>query len=117
MTTVTIDRRRPSFGLQHRLVLARDVAGMDQTAIGVALGISRQTVSNYERGMTKPKKAIVSAWALATGVDAEWLLTGTESAPAPAGPDGGVSSHLRESNPRPIHYMRKAHEQREWAAA
>lgn len=60
---------------------------MDQSAIAAALGISRQTVSNYERGLTSPKRGIVSAWALATGVDAEWLATGNETT---QGPDGGA---------------------------
>ncbi len=60
---------------------------MDQTALAEALGMSRQTVSNYERGATNPRRAVLLAWAMATGVDAKWLEAGDE-APTPVGPAG-----------------------------
>ena len=103
MTTVTtFARRRPEFALRHRMVLAREVAEMDQTTIGQALGISRQTVSNYERGLTEPKRAMIAAWALATGVEYEWLATGNENAPRPDGPGGGLLLPGLDSNQEPI---------------
>lgn len=76
MSTVIDTRRRPRFELQHRLALSRDVAGIDQTDMAKALGCARPTVSNYERGFTTPRRAVLVAWALATGVDVDWLVNG-----------------------------------------
>ena len=75
---------------------------MDQAALGDALGISRQTVSNYERGMTQPKRHVLIAWAMATGVDLDWLTTGTEK-PHQDGPDGASRGLLPglDSNQEP----------------
>lgn len=113
MTTVAdLERRRPSFGLRHRLALSREIANLEQIDVANALGVARATISNYERGFTQPKRAMIMAWALATGVDVHWLMTGQEETPAPDGPGGGYASHLGDSNPRPIHYMRWGTSQR-----
>ena len=99
MSTAIDDHRRPRFGLPHRLALAREVANIDQRGMAIALGCARPTVSNYERGFTTPRRAVLVAWALATGVDVDWLETGEVPT------DGGDPlSHLGDSNPRPIHY-------------
>ncbi|MFE6733411.1 helix-turn-helix domain-containing protein [Microbacterium sp. NPDC057650] len=100
MSIAIDDRRRPTFGLRHRLVLAREVAELDQSALAEALGVSRQTVSNYERGFTAPRRAVLLAWAMATAVDADWLLTGNDETP-PTG--DGVSGQLPrlDSNQQP----------------
>jgi len=82
------ERRRPQFGLQHRLSLAREIAGIDQVTMAASLGVARPTVSNYERGFTTPRRAIIVAWAMATGVDVEWLEKGDVAAPHPVGPAG-----------------------------
>lgn len=100
MSTVTDDRRRPQFDLRHRLILSREVAGVEQAQVAEILGVSRTTISNYERGYTSPRRATLLAWAMATGVDADWLMTGAES-PAPSGPGGGAEWAPRGSNPRP----------------
>ncbi|WP_247639178.1 helix-turn-helix domain-containing protein, partial [Microbacterium sufflavum] len=80
-------RRRPQFGLQHRMALAREVAGIGQAKMAQDLGVSRQTVSNYERGFTAPRRAVLLAWAMATGVDVEWLESG-DAPRNPVGPAG-----------------------------
>lgn len=103
MSTAIDDRRRPRFELRHRLALAREIAGLDQSDMAKILGCARPTVSNYERGFTAPRRAIILAWAMATGTDPEWLATGNDETP-PTG-DGVSQSRLSESNRRPFHYM------------
>lgn len=93
----------PQFTVGDRLRKAREVSGMDQGELAEAMGVSRKTIGNNESGGVTPRKIVIRAWALATGVDAEWLETGEISDPGPDG--GGVpvtsryavpgSSHLR----------------------
>lgn len=87
------------FGLRHRLVLAREVAGLEQAELAVSLGVTRQTVSNYERATTKPQRAVLLAWALATGVDSDWLITGRDT---PSPDDGGAGMHVTDRYPKAI---------------
>src|SRR6185312_17082549 len=63
---------------------AREAAGLDQEQLAELIGVSRQTISNTERGVSQPRRILVNAWSLATGVPVEWLLTGRVSDP----PDG-----------------------------
>lgn len=72
-----------------RCQVAREDAGMSQTELADAIGSSRGTVSNYERGSVTPRKQVLALWAYATGVDARWLITGK----AP-NTDPGVDSEL-----------------------
>lgn len=75
----------PVIGVQHRLRIAREFAGLEQADLAEMVGISRTSVSNAESGKTRPRKITLNAWALATGVPVTWLQTGE----APADPDGG----------------------------
>lgn len=76
-------RAIPEFELTDRLRRAREFAGFDQARLAEALGISRNSVGNYESGRRLPTRPYLIAWADVTGVDAVWLETGT--APADAG--------------------------------
>lgn len=59
---------------------------MEQGPFAELIGVSRGTVSNYERGTTQAyKPVVVRAWALATGVSFSWLERGDTT----GGPDGG----------------------------
>ena len=75
----------PEIGVHHRLRIAREFAGLEQSELAEAMGISRQSISSAEAGRTRPRKITLNAWALATGVPVTWLQTGE----APADPDGG----------------------------
>jgi transcriptional regulator with XRE-family HTH domain len=63
----------PELDLQLRLYVARRHARMEQEQLAEALGVSPKTVGRYERGETTPPKHLLMAWALATGVDVNWL--------------------------------------------
>ena len=76
MTTQTVGGRIYEFGLRDRLRIAREEAGFDQRSFEGATGISRASISNYERGITKPRRPQLAAWSLATGFSVEWLTTG-----------------------------------------
>lgn len=77
----------PEFTIADRLRKAREVTGMDQGPFAELLGVSRGTVSNYERGTTENYKPIVlRAWAMATGVSIGWIQEGgNPSGPTPSG--------------------------------
>lgn len=79
----------PAFTVGDRLRKSRELTGLDQTDFAAQLGVSRGTVSNYERSSTENRKPIVMrAWALATGVPLVWLETG-EGDQTPSGPPDG----------------------------
>ena len=91
MTIAPNTRRAPEFGLGHRLALAREVAGIDRDEMADIVGLTTQTLSNYELGKTTPAKLTLNAWAVATGVDVEWLKTG--KAQEDNTPRGGSEGH------------------------
>lgn len=65
----------PGWPLTDRLRRAREYGGFDQAQLAVELGVSKNTISNYERGFTKPRRPMLLAWAMATGVALTWLET------------------------------------------
>lgn len=66
----------PVFTLGDRLRKAREVGGLTQSDLASSLGIGRRSVSRYEDGEQVPKRGVVMAWAMATGVPFGWLWTG-----------------------------------------
>ncbi|MCQ4120419.1 helix-turn-helix transcriptional regulator [Rhodococcus tibetensis] len=96
MTTSYGVGRVPAIDLPIRLRVARESAEMSQADLAKAIGASRATIANYEQRKT-PKRSTVMAWAMATGVDARWLLTG--EAPSP---DGDGASSVRPKGFEPL---------------
>ncbi len=88
----------PTFDMGDRLTKARKVAGLSQTEMAEAIDISRRSVGSYESGESEPKRHVVLAWAMATGVDGFWLLTG--EAPDPDGPGASVLVRHQGLEPR-----------------
>lgn len=84
----------PAWTLVDRLKKSRILADLDQTQIANALGIARNTVSNWETGRSEPSASAFVRWARVTGVSLEWLAEGiaeTTTAPAEArAVEGGV---------------------------
>lgn len=64
------------FPLTERLRRARQLAGLDQRQLADALGIARNTVSNYETGTSEPSASNLVRWARATGASLDWLADG-----------------------------------------
>ena len=79
MSTHAFGGRTHDFGIADRLRAAREDAGMDQRAFAERTGLSRATISNYERGIHKPRRPQLVVWALATGFSLGWLETGSPS--------------------------------------
>jgi transcriptional regulator with XRE-family HTH domain len=63
-------------GIAERITEARDGAGLDQTELGEAIGLSKGAVGNYERGDRTPSLAALHQIARATGRDIHWLISG-----------------------------------------
>lgn len=84
----------PQFTIGDRLRKSRETTGMDQGQFAEHIGVSRGTVSNYERDAGEhPRPIVLKAWAMATGVPLSWIETGViDINPTP--PDGGEA--LRE---------------------
>lgn len=68
----------PEIQVRHRLRIAREHAGLEQDQLADFIGVSRNTVYNYEHGRTNPRRIVLNAWALATGVPVGWLMTGEQ---------------------------------------
>ena len=58
---------------KDRLKEARKQAGFSQERLGVLIGVSKQTVSDYERGYSEPDMAKITLVMNALGVDANYL--------------------------------------------
>jgi transcriptional regulator with XRE-family HTH domain len=69
--------------LGGRLRTSRVAAGLEQRHLADRLHVSRQTVSNWERGTSEPNVSQFVAWAEMVGQSLEWLAEGLK-AKAPA---------------------------------
>lgn len=89
----------------QRMRLAREHRGLDTKAFADEIGVSRQSVMAYERGAQNARPVVMRMWAMATGVDLDWLETGQETTPPPSGDGAEISERPRRgSNPRPTAY-------------
>lgn len=70
---------------------------MTSSQIGVALGIHRNTVSNYLAGRSPIDRRTIVAWALACGVPVAWLESGSSPNDGPRDDPKGdpTSGHAR----------------------
>lgn len=82
----------PQWTLTDRLRKSREYAHLSQQQLADAIGISRNSVSNYESGTTSPRQIVLNAWAMATGSSLVWLQTG-ETPASDEDPDGGAVRH------------------------
>lgn len=64
----------PAWTLGDRMRKARVAAGLEQADLAKRVGVSRPTVSQWERGRSEPRATQLLAWADATGHHIEWLL-------------------------------------------
>ena len=99
-----ISERIPQWSRGDRLRKARTLTGLSTREFAERVGISPKSVNNYEGDAVEPRKIVMNAWALATGVPVEWLETGT----APTGTDGPDGGHVLprlDSNQQPSGYV------------
>lgn len=84
----------PEWTLGDRLRKARQALGLEVGPFAERIGVSRNTVTSYEKDqVTRPRKIVLNAWTLATGVDRAWLET------------GWVERPRRDSNSRLVDYI------------
>lgn len=102
MTTLYEGGHAPQITQRHRLRIAREEAGYDQSDLAQIIGVSRNTVNNAEKGRVEPRRIVLNAWAMACGVPVSWLITGAEPG-QPSPPDGGKGLLLprMDSNHQP----------------
>lgn len=94
MSTANAHERIPAFTIGDRLRKAREKAGLDQEHFAQEVGISRGTVSNYERAVDTEglKRPYLAAWAMRADVPMEWILLGeTPDGPGNVSDNGGFS--------------------------
>lgn len=63
-------------GLAARIAAAREHAGLSQTALGKAIGLTRSSVSQWEGDGTEPTPENLRSIAIFCRVDYSWLATG-----------------------------------------
>jgi len=67
----------PDIEVRHRLYIARDLAKLEKGELADLIGVSRNTIGNYEGGdTTHMRKIVLKQWALACGVSLDWIMTG-----------------------------------------
>jgi len=79
MVTITVQGVIPQWTIADRLRKAREQAGLEQASLALELGVAKNTVSNYERGNVAPRRPVLVAWAMATGVSLDWLCPRQDS--------------------------------------
>lgn len=67
----------PEWTFTDRLIKARTFAGLSQHELATLLGVSERTIKRYEAGGVY-KRGLVLGWALACGVDPDWLESGDD---------------------------------------
>jgi transcriptional regulator with XRE-family HTH domain len=84
MTTIG---RVPDWTVGDRLRKSRRAAAISVETMAENLGVTRQTIGNYEADRSPVGRSTVIAWAFVCGVPVEWLATGCppwDSNPEPA---------------------------------
>lgn len=102
----------PEIQVRHRLRIAREYAGLEQSELAAHIGVSRTAISNAEKGRSSPRRIVLNAWALACGVPVSWLITGEgpnnidpNGGGAPAAPIPADQSLLSGLNRGPLAYL------------
>lgn len=68
----------PQITLARRLLLARLERGLSQRDMAKLIGKTERTIGRYEVGDATAPLAVVLAYAMVTGIDRDWLLSGTD---------------------------------------
>ncbi|MGL6605291.1 LexA family protein [Aeromonas hydrophila] len=71
--------------INERIKQTRKRLGYSQEILGSRVGVSRVSISQWERGENTPNGRYLNELAAALGVTVDWLLTGEGDAPASSG--------------------------------
>lgn len=100
------ERVIPELTLGWRLRMARAATGMGVREFAERIGVSHGTVTSAELDKREVRSITVKMWALATGVDLEWLETGRVSDSGDNnGPDGGNEVSRTQRYAGNLHYL------------
>lgn len=66
----------PQWSLGDRLAKARRHASLSGADLADRIGVSRNTVTNYEQEKVHMRRPVLIAWAFACGVPFDWLVSG-----------------------------------------
>lgn len=61
-------------GLQHRIKLARKIAGLSQTRFAYEIGVTPRAVQNWEHGAHEPRGAHLLTISHLIGKPMEWFF-------------------------------------------
>ena len=95
MTTSPDSGRIPELTLGWRLRMARETTGMGLREFAAHIGVTPDTLTSAERDRRKVRPITINAYALATGVNREWLEAGTSTTPTPSN-DGENTTALKK---------------------
>lgn len=103
MTTAYDAGDEPEILVRHRLRIAREHRGLEQAELAELIGVSRNTITNTEKGRSEPRKILLNAWALACGVPVKWIENGSSPDRGPSSPGGAGNEKLprMDSNHQP----------------
>lgn len=65
--------------INDRIRIAREKKGLNQSELAVAIGVTPQTVQQWEALKTSPRQKKIDALANVLAVTSDWLLTGRDS--------------------------------------
>lgn len=85
MSMSTPEWHVPEWTLGDRLRKAREATGQSQAQLAADLDVSPRSLGKYERGDAEPKRHVLLAWAMATGVPYAWLVDGSTGGTNPPG--------------------------------
>jgi len=74
-----VDNETKALHVGSRIETARIKAGINQSELARRLGVSPQSIQQWEKGKTAPKSARLRSLSLALGVSQSWLLNGGDN--------------------------------------
>ncbi|OZF05652.1 XRE family transcriptional regulator [Rhodococcus sp. 14-2686-1-2] len=89
----------PMWTQPDKLRKAREHAELNQGELASLMGVGRATVARAEQGTTTPRRPVILAWAMATGVSLDWLMEETPSPDGESAPSRTRTYDLRIKSP------------------
>src|SRR5438874_619174 len=104
MATIPSQTEFPEWTLGDRLTKARKIVSLSRAEMAAELGVSDQSIRDWEEDERPPKAMVIKAWAIVTGVSVAWL-EGREEPPGspPHGGGGGPGRPVGPPTP-PQHH-------------